>query len=67
MYQFNAKTAEHYFCNVCGIYPFHKKRVAPDHYGVNVFCLDGSTPDGIEVRSTEGATLSTIELRDIES
>ena len=33
------KTARHYFCKVCGIYPFHRKRVTPDHLGINVHCL----------------------------
>src|SRR5262245_49969370 len=37
-YQFHTRTAQHYFCRNCGIYPFHRKRVTPDHFGVNVFC-----------------------------
>lgn len=54
-YQFHTHTAEHYFCKVCGIYPFHRKRVTPDHYGVNVFCLEGFDPSGVPVRATVGA------------
>jgi hypothetical protein len=30
---FHAGTARHYFCKVCGIDPFHRKRVTPDHFG----------------------------------
>ena len=41
LYQWNTKVARHHFCSRCGIYTFHSKRSAPDHYGVNVFCLDG--------------------------
>ena len=55
LYQFHTMTAKHYFCGVCGIYPFHRKRSAPDHYGVNVFCLEGFDPEGIPVRATVGA------------
>lgn len=56
-YQFHTHTAHHYFCKVCGIYPFHRKRTAPDHYGVNVWCLEGFDPAGIPVRQTNGSTL----------
>lgn len=54
-YQFHTHTAHHYFCKVCGIYPFHRKRVTPDYYGINVYCLDDFDPDGITVRMTVGA------------
>lgn len=57
LYQFHTHTARHYFCKVCGIYPFHRKRTAPDHYGVNVFCLDDFDPAGIPVRATVGAAM----------
>jgi len=57
-YQFNTMTATHYFCGTCGIYPFHRKRVTPDYYGVNVHCLDGFDPTGIPVRGTHGAGMS---------
>ena len=54
-YQFHTHTAEHYFCKVCGIYPFHRKRVTPDNFGVNVHCLEDFDPEGITVRQTAGA------------
>ena len=57
-YQFHTHTAVHHFCRVCGIYPFHRKRVTPDFYGVNVFCLDGFDPAGIPVRATVGAGMA---------
>jgi hypothetical protein len=56
-YRFHTHTARHYFCRVCGIYPFHRKRVTPDHYGINVFCLQGFDPAGIPVRATVGAAM----------
>jgi len=54
LYQFHTNIAKHYFCKHCGIYPFHRKRIAPDSYGVNVFCLDGFDPSSIPVRATDG-------------
>lgn len=56
-YQFHSRTARHFFCKVCGIYPFHRKRVTPDNLGINVFCLQGFQPDGIPVRQTVGAAM----------
>ena len=57
LYQFHTRTAKHYFCSVCGIYPFHRKRVTPDYYGVNVACLAEFDPAGIRVRATNGAEM----------
>ena len=54
-YQFHTRTARHFFCKVCGIYPFHRKRVTPDHLGINVHCLDDFDPAGIPVRQAVGA------------
>lgn len=54
-YQFHTRTATHYFCRVCGIYPFHRKRVTPDYFGINVYCLKDFAPQGIPVRQTIGA------------
>jgi hypothetical protein len=56
-YQFHTRAARHYFCKVCGIYPFHRKRVTPDFLGINVHCLEGFKPDGIPVRQTVGAAM----------
>lgn len=56
-YQFHTNTSEHYFCKVCGIYPFHRKRVTPDYYGINVFCLKDVDLKGIAVRATVGADM----------
>ncbi len=56
-YQFHSHIATHYFCRRCGIYPFHRKRITPDHFGVNVFCLDGFDPSGIPIRRTSGAQM----------
>lgn len=58
LYQWNTRVARHYFCSVCGIYPFHKKRSMPDHFGVNVRCLDDFDPTGAPVRQADGRGMS---------
>lgn len=43
-YQFNTRTAKHYFCLGCGIYTHHQRRSSPGELGVNVACIDGASP-----------------------
>lgn len=57
-YTFHTRTAQHLFCRHCGIYTFHRKRVTPDHLGINVFCLADFDPSGIPVRETRGSEMS---------
>ena len=40
-YQFNTKTAKHYFCSQCGIYTHHQRRSDPKEFGINMGCIDG--------------------------
>ena len=58
LYQWNTRRAKHYFCRHCGIYVFHRKPSQPDHYGINVFCLDGLDHTAVPVRPTEGKGMS---------
>jgi hypothetical protein len=44
MYQFNTRTARHYFCSNCGVYTHHQRRSNPQEYGYNVGCLEGVNP-----------------------
>ena len=44
IYQFNTKTAKHYFCSVCGIYTHHQRRSNLGLFGVNVACLENVSP-----------------------
>ncbi len=43
-YQFNTRTAKHYFCSVCGIYTHHQRRSNSVEYGINAACLEGVSP-----------------------
>lgn len=58
LYQWNTKVARHYFCRRCGIYTFHRKRSAPDMYGVNVGCLEGFDPAAFPYRFAEGVDMT---------
>jgi len=60
-YRWNTGVAEHCFCRNCGIYVFHRKRMAPDHFGINAACLEGFDATGVPVRATFGAQLSLEE------
>jgi hypothetical protein len=48
LYEFNTKTAKHFFCSQCGIYTHHQRRSNPSQYGYNVGCLEGVNPFLIE-------------------
>jgi hypothetical protein len=43
-YNFNTKTARHYFCGTCGIYTHHRRRSKPGEFGINVAILEGVSP-----------------------
>ncbi len=53
-YQFNTKTATHYFCRHCGIHPFHRPRLAPERWTVNVRCLDDVDISALEIHLFDG-------------
>lgn len=40
LYQWNTKTARHYFCRICGIYTHHWRRSRPE-FGYNIGCIEG--------------------------
>ncbi len=61
LYQWNARIAKHYFCSTCGIYPFHRKRSMPDHYGVNLRCLDDFDMTGLPIRAAEGKGMTVVD------
>jgi hypothetical protein len=55
LYQFNTKSAKHYFCSKCGIYTHHQRRSKPNEYGVNAACIENVSPfDFSEVSVLDG-------------
>jgi hypothetical protein len=59
LYEFNTKTAKHYFCSKCGIYTHHQRRSNPEQYGVNVACLEGVNPFELgEIPTVDGVNHS---------
>jgi hypothetical protein len=61
LYEWNTRRAKHYFCSRCGIYVFHRKRAAPDFFGVNIFCLEGFDVAALPVRATDGAGMTLVD------
>lgn len=56
-YQFDTKTAQHYFCKNCGIYPFHQTLRKPGHYRVNLGCIDEIDTNSISVELFDGKSI----------
>lgn len=54
LYQFNTKTAKHYFCRHCGIHPFSRPRLDPGRWAVNVRCVDGVDLSSLPVIPFDG-------------
>jgi hypothetical protein len=61
LYQFNTRSAKHYFCRHCGIYPFHQTRKDPALWRANIGCLEGVDPYALEAGLADGANLSVVE------
>jgi hypothetical protein len=61
IYQFNTRSAKHYFCKHCGIYPFHQTRKDLALWRANIGCLEGVDPYALESSVADGASLSVVE------
>jgi hypothetical protein len=57
LYQFDTNIAKHYFCKICGIYPFHETMRKPGHYRVNLGCIDEIDTNAIKVDVFDGKSI----------
>lgn len=57
LYRFDTKVAGHYFCKICGIYPFHQTLRKPGRYRVNLGCIDAVDTDAISVELFDGRSI----------
>ena len=57
LYQFDSKIAKHFFCNHCGIYPFHETVRKPGNYRVNLGCIDEIDTYDIKIKTFDGKSL----------
>jgi len=62
LYQWNTKTAKHYFCSVCGIYTHHQRRSNPIEFGFNVACIESVNPFELgDITLVDGASMSLVD------
>ena len=57
-YRFSHRTTAHYFCRVCGIFPyFWSDWAGRERYAINVSCLEGVDPYSLDSRLLDGASI----------
>lgn len=54
VYTFNTHLAKHMFCSICGVHAFYRPRSHPDHWDVNVRCLEGDAPSRFRIEPFDG-------------
>lgn len=57
LYQFGIKTAKHYFCKQCGIYPFHETARKIGHLRANIGCIEGVDSLALDADVFDGKNL----------
>ena len=57
LYEFDNKVAHHYFCKVCGIFPFLQTMRMPEHYRVNLGCIDDIDPLKLDISVFDGKSI----------
>ena len=53
-YHWGDHDVNHYFCNVCGIYPFHDTSFEPGKFRVNLGCIDKIEPNELDIIYFDG-------------
>ena len=54
-YTFNTRTAQHFFCSVCGVKSFYTPRSHPHGVSVNARCIEGIAIESLAVKFFDGA------------
>jgi hypothetical protein len=54
LYRFGDVMMNHYFCPRCGIFPFSDMIQQPGHYRINLGCIEGLDPYGLEIALVDG-------------
>lgn len=54
LYQWGDEDVNHYFCQKCGIYPFHDTTIEPGKFRVNLACVEGIEPRMLEIVEFDG-------------
>ena len=53
-YRWGDGLVNHYFCRVCGVYPFHDVTTRPGEYRVNLGCVDDLDVLSLDVEVIDG-------------
>jgi hypothetical protein len=54
VYLWGDRMVNHYFCRTCGIHPFHDPVAKPGWLRINLGCVEGLDPLGLEIRLIDG-------------
>lgn len=57
LYEFDSQIAKHYFCKNCGIYTHNEMLRIPEHFRVNLGCIDDLDTSDFEVAVFDGKNL----------
>ncbi len=57
VYHWGDKDVNHYFCQHCGIYPFHDSIYEPGTYRVNLGCVDAIDKHALNIELFDGENL----------
>ncbi len=54
IYRWGDKDVNHYFCRVCGIYPFHDTTYEAGKYRINLRCIEDLEPRKLKITQFDG-------------
>jgi len=57
VYHFGDNDVNHYFCKICGVYPFHDSIYEPGKYRINLGCVDTLEPRNLNISQFDGKHL----------